>query len=38
MLNDSPPSIFHTFPRDFYAFAEPPRRYYPWLGLGNTIA
>lgn len=38
MLNDSSPSIFHTFPGDFYAFAEPPRRYYPWLGQQQTQA
>lgn len=38
MLNDSSPSSFHTFPGDFYAFAEPPGRYYPWLGQQQTQA
>lgn len=37
MLNDSSPSIFHTY-GDFYAFAEPPGRYYPWLGQQQTEA
>jgi len=38
ILNDSSPSVFHTFPGDFYAFAEPPQRYYAWLGQQQTQA
>lgn len=38
MLNDSSPSIFHTFPGDFYAFAVPPGRYCPWLWQQQTWA